>query len=103
LSWPQIILTCVISLLAGYAGAAFKSVSGSSRTRKALRDIQTTVADLESSFDSLLESHKRLRSRAGMRELREKPAGPESKADARARIFGNKSGPAFARQQLEQQ
>jgi hypothetical protein len=59
---------------------------------------------LELNFDSLLDSHKRLRSRAGMRELRarEEPVSKhETKAEVRARVFGNKSGPAFARQQLE--
>lgn len=99
--WVQIIVTCLISCAAGYAGGSFRSVSGFSRMRKQLRDTQQTVADLESSFDSLLDSHKRLRSRAGMRELRERETqpGPESKAAIRKRLFGVAAGPAFAARQ----
>jgi hypothetical protein len=36
-----------------------------------------------------------------MRELREREAEPETKAQARARIFGGKAGPEFAKQQIE--
>jgi hypothetical protein len=93
----------VISALAGYVGGRFKPVSAFSRMRKRMDALEITTADLESSFQSLMESHVRLRSRAGMRELRAKdePSKPETKAEARARIFGNKSGPDFARVQLE--
>ena len=75
----------------------------SSRTLKRLRDLEQTTADLNSSFDSLLDSHKRLRSRAGMRELREREQEPvrETKEQARARVFGREAGPGFAKRQLE--
>jgi regulator of replication initiation timing len=73
----------------------------SSQMRKRMSDLELMMSDLESSFQSLLESHKRLRSRAGMRELRERVSEPETKEQARARIFGNKAGPAFAKQQLD--
>ena len=102
----QIILICLLSVAAGYAGAALRRVSGFSSIKKQLRELQQTTADLELNFDSLLDSHKRLRSRAGMRELRAREQEPvskrETKAEARARIFGNKSGPDFAKAQLEQ-
>jgi hypothetical protein len=93
-----------LSLAAAYAGALLGRGSVSSHFKKRLRALEQTTADLELNFDSLLDSHKRLRSRAGMRELRarEEPVSKhETKAEIRARIFGNKSGPAFARQQLE--
>jgi hypothetical protein len=68
---------------------------------KRMNDLEVAMADLQSSFQSLIESHKRLRSRTGMRELREREQEPETKAQARARIFGHKAGPDFARTQLE--
>jgi len=99
-AWALITWTCLASLAAGYVGGCFRSVSEFSRMRKLLRDTQRTVADLESSFDALMESHKRLRSRAGMREYRDREMGAkalETKADARRRIFGSAMGPAAAK------
>lgn len=62
------------------------------------------IGDLTSSVESLTESHKRLRSREGMRELREKRKGrgePESKAELLQRLgLAGKAGPDFARAQL---
>jgi hypothetical protein len=102
LVWLQITLTCATLLAAGLVYAAWKRVSVSSRQTKRLNDLDLTIADLQSSFESLLESHKRLRSRAGMRELREREAqpGPESKAQIRKRLFGVAAGPAFAARQV---
>lgn len=37
-----------------------------------MNSLETEVADLQSSFRTLLDSHKRLRSRIGMQELRER-------------------------------
>jgi len=99
-AWLQVILTCLTLLAATLAWAACKRVSGSLRLAKRMNDLEVTTADLQSSFESLMESHKRLRSRTGMRELREREA-PETKEQARMRIFGTKSGPDFARAQLE--
>jgi len=97
--WVLITLICVtwFNVLCVYV--AWRLASASSRTMKRLRDLETTQADLESSFDSLLESHKRLRSRAGMRELRarDEPPAVETKAQVRARVFGTTAGPAFAK------
>jgi hypothetical protein len=106
LSWEHITLTCVLSALASFAGVRWGRVSASSQIKKRMRDLEATTADLESSFESLLASHRVLRSRAGMRELRAREKETdrrETKAEVRARVFGNKSGPAFARAQLEQQ
>jgi len=92
-------------LSAACAVAAWRLASVSSRTMKRLRDLETMMSDLESSFDSLLESHKRLRSRAGMRELRAREDAPpvEDKKTIRRRLFGSSAGPAFAalQQRLE--
>jgi hypothetical protein len=95
------ICAALLSVLS--AAVAWKQVSVSSRTLKRLRDLETTAADLNSSFDSLMESHKRLRSRTGMREIREREEQPkhETKEQARARVFGREAGPGFARRQLE--
>lgn len=101
--WGHIIATCLISTTAGYVGAYWNRVSRSSAWLKRLNECEAMVADLESSFASLMESHKRLRSREGMRRLREERIEPaqESKAEARKRVFGVTSGPDFARRQME--
>lgn len=99
LLWLQITLTCVTSLAAVSVWVVCRRVSVSSRLTKRMNDLETTMSDLQSSFESLLESHKRLRSRTGMRELREQPK-QESKADIRRRLFGVASGPDFAREQV---
>jgi hypothetical protein len=91
---------CVTLLAAGCAWAAYKQAFVSSRMKKRMNELEIAHTDLESSFQSLLESHGRLRSRAGMREIRAKDAKPETKEEARARIFGNATGPAFAKKQL---
>lgn len=88
------------------AAAPSPPASDASSTLKLVRDLQVTVADLESSFDSLMESHKRLRSRAGMRELRERraaaaPGVGASKADLMRHYGFGQVGPAFAQRQLE--
>jgi hypothetical protein len=98
-AYPLAVLTgtCVLSLLAGYVGARLMRASRSNLSRKRLDDLERTMADLESSFRSLMESHKRLRSRTGMRELREeRNQEPETKLQVRRRVFGNAAGPAFA-------
>jgi hypothetical protein len=99
----QIIVTLLVSALAGYVGGRWRPGFAFSQMKKRLRELEQTTADLELNFDSLLASHKALRSRAGMRELRarEKEPGPENKAEIRARLFGNAAGPAFAKRMLE--
>lgn len=101
--WLVLTLICLASLVAGYAGAYWGRVSASSRTTKRFHDMEMAISDLTSSFENLLESHKRLRSRAGMRELRQREAEPEreSKAAVRKRLFGVAAGPAFAARQAE--
>jgi hypothetical protein len=87
-------LTCVISAVAGYVGAYWQRASAFSLLRKRMRDLEVTISGLESSFESLTEGYKRLRSRTGMRELREREpekGKQETKAEILARVFpGNK-------------
>lgn len=93
------IATCVLSLVAGYVGGRLRPDSRFRALTKRVNDCEALTADLQSSFGSLLESHKRLRSRTGMRELREREEAPEreSKAQVRRRLFGIAAGPAFAK------
>ncbi len=89
---------CVLSWVAGYAGAAWRRDSRYSALQKRMNELERMTSDLESSFGSLMESHKRLRSRTGMRELREtRSQEPETKAQVRRRLFGMAAGPAFAK------
>lgn len=69
-----------------------------------MRDVQIEIGELTSTVESLTESHKRLRSREGMRDLRARRAGPprpETKAELLQRLgLAGKAGPDFARAQL---
>ena len=91
-------LICWKWLRAGRATAALLRDFESSPPMKRLRDLEASIPELSQQMDSLLASHKRLRSREGMAAMRERrSAKPETKAEARARIFGAAAGPAFAR------
>lgn len=99
-----LITTIFCTLLAVVCAiVSWQQASRCSRTTKRLRDVELETSELTLAFESLLESHKRLRSRAGMRELRAREEAPpvESKADARRRLFAGASGPAFAKKQLQ--
>jgi len=88
------------------AVVAWKQASACSRLLKRVRELELMTADLNSHLDGLLESHKRLRSREGMRELRERrltanTRQPETKAQLLQRMgLSGKAGPEFARAQL---
>lgn len=73
------ILALTVATLAFFVGAA--ALLQSSKRLKLpfsrLVEIERQAADLSEQFDALLQSHKRLRSRAGMRELRERRAEEE--------------------------
>lgn len=103
LLWLQITLILVPFCVAVYVGHVSRQVFDASRRMKRINDLDLTMSDLQSSFQALLESHNRLRSRTGMRELREREAQPgqESKAAIRKRLFGVAAGPAFAARQAE--
>jgi hypothetical protein len=95
--WLQIMLTLVPLCVAVYVGHVSRQVLDALRRTKRINDLEVTMSDLQSSFTSLLESHKRLRSRTGMRELRDETKRVETKADARRRIFGTAMGPQAAK------
>lgn len=74
-----------------------------------MREAHSEIGELTSTVEALAESLKRLRSREGMRDLRERrreasapPPVPEreTKQQARARIFGTAAGPEFVKRQL---
>lgn len=102
--WAQITLHCLTLLVAVSAGVASKRAFESSASLKWRRETDALITDLNSNFDSLLESHKRLRSRTGMQELRARRT-PMTKAETKAELLARvglagKSGPEFARAQL---
>lgn len=70
-----------------------------------MREAHIEIGELTSTVETLTESHKRLRSREGMRELRERRKGagrPETKGELLQRLgLAGKAGPAFAQAQLE--
>lgn len=98
-----IIQICLAFVAVSCAVVCLRQGSRSLRTTKRLREAELEISDLTSQFESLLDSHKRLRSRTGMRELRarEEPAPVETKADVRRRLFGGATGPAFAKAQID--
>jgi len=104
--WVLTITSLLTSLVALYVSVSFRRVSASSQLLKRARDLEVMTADLHSSFESLLASHKRLRSRAGMRELREKdgeipPLGTRKNELRKFYGLNGLSGPDFARKQMQ--
>lgn len=96
-------LICIASLCVACAFVSWRAASGSARLRKQMRDVQIEIGELTSTVESLTESHKRLRSREGMRDLRARRAAPEreTKAQLLQRLgLAGKAGPDFARAQL---
>jgi len=93
-----LLLTC---WAARSANVSSKTVSRATQATKLIESLRIEVADLQSLFASLMDSHKRLRSRIGMKELREKAAeepkrtGPPPpgapKAELRAYYLNGKS------------
>jgi hypothetical protein len=99
--WLLIIQICATSVAVLCAVVASRPGSASLRILKRQREQEVMMSDLQSGFEALLESHKRLRSRAGMRELRAREEAPpvEDKKAIRRRLFGALAGPAFAARQ----
>lgn len=85
------LLTLALATLAVLlAAAAFWYAFRAARVPLAtVKRIEAAHADLQEAFANLVESHKRLRSRVGMRELRERrneEPETESPADYKARL-----------------
>lgn len=86
-------LSCILS--ASFATIAARAARQLSSRLRALDAVEASQSDLDASFRRLLESHKTLRSRIGMRELREKmkdePPATASPAEKKA-FFRRKLG-----------
>lgn len=98
------IAICSALLSATCAIACWRLASESYLLLKRRRELEALTAELNSNFENLLESHKRLRSREGMRTLREKRTSTavETKAQLLQRLgLAGKAGPDFARAQLQ--
>lgn len=98
-----VILILSTCMCVACAVACLRAASGSARLRKQMRDIHIEIGELTSTVETLTDSHKRLRSREGMRDLRARRAGPqqETKAQLLQRLgLAGKAGPDFARAQL---
>lgn len=97
-----ILLTCTC---VACAVVCWRAASASARLRKQVREAHIEIGELTSTVETLTESHKRLRSREGMRDLRERRkarSGPETKAELLQRLgLAGKAGPDFAKAQLE--
>jgi len=92
-------LLCVVC-----AVVSWRAASGCYRLRKQMRETAIEIGELSSAVETLTESHKRLRSREGMRDLRERrkaPPAEETKGQLLQRLgLAGKAGPDFARAQL---
>jgi len=110
-----LLLTTILSVLcaAGCVAVCFKLASRCTRVLKrrppselTLSQLATDQAALYSSFQSMATTVKRLSSRAGMQELRSRPAASEapppgaSKAELRKYYGLQAAGPEFAKKQL---
>ncbi len=77
------IVISLLSLAASFVAVYRASGSGFTSLTKRQRSVESQMSDLQSSFDSLLESHKRLRSKQGMQELRAKTANEPKEPNGR--------------------
>lgn len=67
--------------LANYCRDAVNHVENQNKNAVSLRrmaEVEASLTDLTDSYDSLLKQHKRLRSRIGMRKIREDSQKPEN-------------------------
>lgn len=73
-----------------YVSAVAKYVESENADAVSLRrmaEMEASFTDLKDSYESLLSSHKKLRSRIGMRELRSKDKPEENGADGEPDMF----------------
>ena len=78
----SIMSICAALLAASCAGVCLMLASRSTSIANSARLALLKTSDLESLFEELLESHKTLRSRVGMREVREKGVAMRAAANA---------------------
>lgn len=95
LLWSSV-LTSALAIFLAVASAVvcWRRVSAYTSPMKRIRETEAALADLQSNYDSLLASHRKLSARVGMRALREKSADeepPRSKEEARARYLNGRT------------
>lgn len=109
LAWSLLgISICVLLLSASCAAVCLRAASECSSQAKKHREMLADLADLQSSYDSLLASHRKLASRVGMRIKRGRdaatddlePIPPGDKAALRARYLNGRTPQEIARQAM---
>ncbi len=91
---PTIILASSCSAL--LVAAALKRAFEFSSPGKRMNSLEIELADLRSSMAALLESHKRLRSRIGMQDLRER------RKNSGTAEHGDRPGPNASKAELRE-
>lgn len=109
LLWLSPLTAILASLVAALcARACLKAASECSSAMNQHRQTSADLADLQSSYDSLLASHRKLAARVGMRAKRSRdaatddldPIAPGDKAALRARYLAGKSPIDIAREAM---
>lgn len=107
--WFFLLTSILASCLAvACAVVSWRAASECSSATKHLREMRADLADLQSSYDSLLASHRKLASRVGMRSKRERDAAvddlddikPGDKAALRRKYLNGKSPQQIASEAL---
>lgn len=83
--------TCVSVASALYAVNYWKRASESFSRLKNYHQVTQDMVDLQSSMSNLLESHKRLRSKIGMQELRARRSGEEATEEPTSTVPNSKA------------
>lgn len=107
LSWPQVMMTCLLSLAAGFAGAYLKRVSGFIALRNRILSLETEVASIHSELAKVLALNKRISQRVALDQHRDRrhgttpispePPPPGDKAAAKAYYLGGRTHSEVAR------
>lgn len=109
LLWSSVLIATLAALVAAACAAGcWKWASACSSQAKSYRETAVAMADLQSSYDSLLASHRKLAARVGMRHKRGRDAAtdglddipPGDKAALRARYLNGRTPQEIARQAM---
>jgi hypothetical protein len=109
LLWFSLLTAILGALVAAVcAVVCWKSASACTSAAKSHRETAVAMADLQSSYDSLLASHRKLAARVGMRHKRGRDAAtddlddipPGDKAALRARYLNGRTPQEIARQAM---
>lgn len=97
--WWYMGLSCLAAVMS--VASALVAVTRSPSRRIAKLEVE--VSDLHEAYETLYESHKRLRSREGMAELRARRKDADAPGSPRTRAAGKVAHPAGSRAALRQQ